>query len=404
MAKWPFRALPSQAKSWLAEIRNSQQEDQEQLCPLPTLWTATLRQRLVQWPRPAAYLTPTQQRLKEAITDWQQTPEAPNCLVLLSSPVEDTEGLIDDLGEGWRDVPQAVKVWHPMPWHLRPPDPCNLAEQFSDTLADIQAQTTEADDDHPDPLSGRRSLVVMPPLEQCFLRCIGGWQGIEWLRDTVGQYPQFFWVIRCNTWAWAFLNRVCQLEAYFSNRMVLPPLDEAQIADWLKPFAASLVAELPTVEPDIPADVALDWLDQHGWSWSALANLAQGQAAVAQQLWLRSLRLQEADYPESPQPLAEADPLPVPPQILPATLPRLPDLTANDQYVLHALMLHGLMTRSHLAQALGLTETLVEVTVRRLRQADILRQTRQGIALDPAYYPQVLAELRANNFLTGEDA
>lgn len=440
MAKWPFPALISRAKLWLAETRNSQQEDQERLSPLPTLWLAALRRRLGQWPVPDAYLTTTQQRLLEAVTAWQQDPDAANSLVILSSPVEETTALVQALvqGEGLRNLPQAVAVRHPMAWHLRPANPLNLADQFSHALADIQEKTAQDDDDCPDPLAARRSLIVMPPLEQCFLRCIGGWKGVEWLRDTVGHYPEYFWVIRCNTWAWAFLNRICQVETYFSETVLLPELDKAMLTDWLLPFAADLVATPPDGEDgdadataaatddskDSPADhrsspqaddatddsrddpapdPRLDWIDQQGWSWSDLASLSQGQAAVARYLWLRSLRLREEDCPDQPQPLGAAGPLPVSLQLLPATLPGLPSLTTDDHYILHALMLHGVITRSHLAQSLGLAESLVEVTVQRLRRAGMLRQTRQGISLDPAYYPQVLAELKSNNFLVGED-
>lgn len=404
MAGWPLRPLIRQARSWLTAARNSQQEDFASLCPLPTLWNAALRRRLAQWPIPDVYQTTAQERLSAAITAWQQDPDAPNSLVILSSPVEDTEALMAGLmaGDWLGDLPQGVRVWRPMAWQLRPPNPLNLAEQFSQALAEIQSKTTQADDDHPDPLSQRRRLVIMPPLEQCFLRCIGGWKGVEWLRDTVGQYPQYFWVIRCNTWAWTFLNRVCQVESYVSETLVLPSLDKAMLSDWLRPFAAGLQPEPATTESGEATDTPPDDMEARGWSWSELASLSRGQAVVAQYLWLRSLRLREEDVPEQPQPLDQSGPLPVPLQLLPATLPSLPSLTAEDHYVLHALMLHGSMTRSHLAQSLGLAANLVEVNVQRLRQAGVLRQTRQGISLYPAYYPLVLAELQSNNFLTGE--
>ncbi|MFH7242884.1 MAG: MarR family transcriptional regulator [Spirulina sp.] len=404
MAGWPSRPLLRQARSWLTAARNNQQEDVANLCPLPTLWNAALRRRLAQWPIPDVYQTTAQERLSAVVTAWQQDPDAPNSLVILSSPVEDTEALMESLmaGDWLGDLPQAVRVWRPMAWQVRPPNPLNLAEQFSKALAEIPSKTAQTDDDHPDPLSQRRRLVIMPPLEQCFLRCIGGWQGVEWLRDTVGQYPQYFWVIRCNTWAWTFLNRVCQVESYFSETLVLPSLDKAMLSDWLRPFAADLQPESSTTESGEAADAPLDEMEARGWSWSELASLSRGQAVVAQYLWLRSLRLREEDVPEQPQPLDQAGPLPVPLQLLPATLPSLPSLTAEDHYVLHALMLHGSMTRSHLAQSLGLAANLVEVNVQRLRQAGVLRQTRQGISLYPAYYPLVLAELKSNNFLTGE--
>ncbi|NMF85593.1 hypothetical protein [Nodosilinea sp. P-1105] len=366
------------------------------------MWWVSLRRRLADWAVPDPYVTTVEKQLSEAIDNWQTDPEASNNLVLFSSPVDDTDALLERVIQS--AIPEGIEVRQPLSWHQRPEDVQSIAEQFRQALADVQAEAKDIDTevDDPDTLAQRRVMIVMPPLEQCFLRCIGGWQGVEWLRDTVGQQPQYFWLIRCNTWAWGFLNRVCQVGAYFNCQVRLPELDKAQLASWLIPFAQRLQTETDNQAEtkDEDGDGERDFED---WSWGTLADLSMGSAAVAKALWLQSLRLREIDWPETIVALEDHWPVPVPLQQLAPTLPGLPDLEAEDNYVIHALMLHGPMSRSHLALSLGQGESVVQVRVQMLRQAGVIQVNHQGLSIAPAHYPKLCAQLSNNNFLTGED-
>ncbi|MEO1069335.1 MAG: hypothetical protein AAFW95_09475, partial [Cyanobacteria bacterium J06638_6] len=161
------------------------------------------------------------------------------------------------------------------------------------------------------------------------------------------------------------------------------------------PFAETLT--------DAPADENLSSSALGNISWSNLAELSEGSPEVARLLWLRSLRLQEPDLPDQPQPLEAGDSLPVPLYQVQPSLPSLRDLEALDYYLVHALMLHGITPRSQLALSLGQSESIVHVRGQTLRQSGVLRLSREGIGIHPIHYPRLATELDSNNFLTGDD-
>jgi hypothetical protein len=401
-----IRASINWLRSWVAGAKNEQAENEGDLCPLPPLWAAHVRRRSQQLPIPEAQVTSMAQQLTEAIVAWQRDPEAPNNLVLFSKPVETTDALLEAVLSG--ELPEGVEVHHPLPWRHRPDQIHSITDQLQQALDNLQnpgeEDLSQDDLDDPDVLAQRRVVIVVPPLEQCFLRCIGGWQGIEWLRDTIGQQPQYFWLIRCNTWTWGFLDRVCQVGAYFTCHGHLPALEDSQLASWLAPLARSLQGSAnPPNQGDSPENGKANQPDFEDWDWRTLAELSMGSAPVALDLWRQSLRIRQADRPTDEVPTVEDNaPLPVPLQQLAPTLPGLPDLEAEDHYVIHALMLHGPMSRSHLALALGQNESQVQVQMQRLQQAGLIQRDRHGLAIAPAHYPKLCAQLSNNNFLTGE--
>ncbi len=395
MGKWEIHPVLKPLQTWLNRAQPGAEQDAKEFCPLPPLWTANLRQRLKVWPDPAPQALAVQKRLAEAIAAWQTNPVAPNSLVLLTTPVDDADALLADVAQS--GLPADVRIWSPLTWRHRPANPLTIVEQLKQALAELQAKEPEVDPEDGAALAERQVVVILPPLEQCFLRCIGGWQGIEWLRDTVGQQSHYFWLIPCNLWAWSFLNRVCQVEAYFSAQMVLPKLDGAALSDWLLPFAATLQAPTSPVDPEAP-----EKLFSQDWAWGNLADVTHRSPTVAKALWLQSLRLSREDLPDEVLPLADDEPVPVPlTQVSPAR-PPLPNLEPEDHYVLHALMLHGTISRAHLALTLGQGESLVQVRVQMLRQAGLVQVDEVGLSIRPIHYPRLCDELSNNNFLTPE--
>jgi hypothetical protein len=363
------------------------------LCPLPGLWEVSLRQQVRSLPYPPPYLRAVADQIGQAVATWQRTLDAPNSLVLLGSPVDDGAAVLAAALDP-AIAPGGLQWLTPLPWTARPADPLAVEAALVEALARLrEAEDTDGEDD-PEDLSRRSRVVVLPPLEQCFLRCIGGWRGVEWLRDTVGTQRNYFWLMPCNTWAWAFLNRVCQVEAYLNQTAGLPPLTGATLDRWLTPLAQGWA--LAQGQPGASATLG-------AIAWPAFAAVGGRRPEVARALWLRSLRVRQADLPQHPSPLAEGEPLPVPLYQVQPSLPPLPDLDAPDHYLLHGLMLHGVTSLAHLALSLGQPESIVQVQVQRLRQLGLLRTTPQGLGLHPAHYPRLAAELGANNFLVGDD-
>ncbi|MGB5972077.1 MAG: hypothetical protein WBG38_02100, partial [Nodosilinea sp.] len=306
------------------------------------------------------------------------------------------DALEDALEDAPENSPKADswRIFRPLDWTTRPTNPLSIKAQLAKALEQLKESEKDDGEDDPDDLAHRFTVILLPPLEQCFLRCIGGWQGVEWLRDTAGAQRNYFWLISCNTWAWAFLNRVCQVGAYFDQTADLPQLDRDTLHDWLTPFAETLA--LASDEDSTPLALG-------DMSWSNLVNLAEGSPAVARLLWLRSLRLQKPDQPDQPAPLEPGYAVPVPLYQVQPSLPSLPDLEALDYYLVHALMLHGVTSRSQLALSLGEPESLVQVRGQTLRQGGVLRLSPKGLSVEPVHYPRLAAELDSNNFLTGDD-
>lgn len=390
--------IVSQVQSGLLRAKAASKLAEEGLCSLPSVWDVEVHQRLRALPYPASYLTAVADQIAEAIAAWQRDLDAPNNLVLLGSPVDNTAAVLDAAltADYAPELTASLDILRPLPWKMRPADPLLIEAQLTEALARLQEAEQSDDPDDPDDLARRQRVMVLPPLEQCYLRCIGGWRGIEWLRDTVSAQQNYFWVIPSNTWAWAFLNRVCQVEAYLNYTCPLPRLDRNALRDWLTPLAETLAQ--PLSEED-ESSLALGDI-----SWSTFAELCEGRPEVARALWLRSLRLQRSDRPEQPQIPDQGDPLPAALRQVPPALPSLPDLEAADHYVIHALMLHGVTARSHLALSLGQPESIVQVRVQMLRQAGLLHLSQSGLGIHPAYYSRLYTELDTNNFLTEENS
>ncbi|MGF1520406.1 MAG: hypothetical protein ACFCVB_21750 [Nodosilinea sp.] len=400
MVRKLFKNVVSQVQSGLLRAKTASKLSEEGLCSLPSVWDVEVQRRLRALPYPAAYLTAVADQIAEAIAAWQCDLDAPNNLVLLGSPVDNIAAVLDAAltADYAPDLTASLDIVRPLPWKMRPADPLSIEAQLAEALARLQAAERGDDDDpdDPDDLARRQRVIVLPPLEQCYLRCIGGWRGIEWLRDTVSAQPNYFWVMPSNTWAWTFLSRVCQVEAYLNYTCPLPRLDRDALRDWLTPLAETLGQ--PLSETDESSSALGDI------SWSTFADLCEGRPEVARSLWLRSLRLQQSDRPEQPQIPDQGQPLPVPLRQVQSALPSLPDLEAPDHYVIHALMLHGVMARSHLAISLGQPESMVHVQVQMLRQAGLLRLRQAGLSIQPAYYSRLYTELDTNNFLTEENS
>ncbi|MEO0406854.1 MAG: helix-turn-helix domain-containing protein, partial [Cyanobacteria bacterium P01_A01_bin.135] len=289
---------------------------------------------------------------------------------------------------------------------------------------DLDEPPTQDRHNTPD-LDNRTTLVVVPCLEQCFLRCIDGWSAVEYLRSVAIRNRNCFWVFGCNQLAWNFLDFVSQISAYFGQVVTLPELDGDNLRDWLDPIGQTVI------ESSQQQDTLQSWLDplrqqaveiEQGKDaeddprqiyWSSLATQCLGVGAIAARLWQRSLRvtaeeeLPPLDPPDQEDKEAGNASRPEPARLTlhqtAPTLPSLPNLTAADRYLLHALLIHGEMTRPHLALSLGETDSETQATVQKLLREDLLEQRHDTLSVQPIYYPKLKTDLGNNNFfLEGE--
>jgi hypothetical protein len=384
-----LRSLPN----WFSQpVR---EEESDPLAALPLGVMNELVEQLNTLSPPKPYQQAVQQAAREAIQAWQANPAtASNSLVVLSRPVEAIAPILSTSLDNYLldcDVRFCLAGYH------RSPDPLTITEHIRRELEPEQAQgvdepaapVTQADIHENIP-----TVMVIPSIESCFLRCIQGWDGIEYFQTLATHDTSRFWIFGCNHWAWAFLDKVCQVSAYLEDVVPLPELTADELELWLRPLTTSTIAQ----PDDGDFDLVVELEREH--PWETLADLAKGTGATAAHIWLQSLRMQPEDLTTDgalPDDITRARVM-----ATQLTLPKLMTLEVIDRYLLHSLLMHGEMTRSHLAISLGEAERNIRARVQVLRRSGIILQRGRRLRVHPAYYPTLYRELGDNNFLIGQ--
>ena len=388
-----WRSLPQ----WLTQAWTppAVAETEEQWAALPAGLTQALTQRLKSLPPPAPYKTAIQLATREALQAWQANPETvSNCLVVLAAPVEE---ITLTLRESLQDYLLDYEMRFFLSSYHRPPNALAITGHLQRELTPLHKHSDSqpaAPVTQTDLQTSRLQVNVIPSLEPCFLRCIQGWQGIEYLQNLITQDDSCFWVVGCNHWAWTFLDKVCQVGAYLERTVVLPQLSGPELAAWLQPMTDVVLPQSP--DGSLTLQVAGD--DKA--FWEALASVSAGHATTAAYLWLQTLQLEASQLsPEGTLP-PDTEQLTIVPRH--PKSPSLMSLEALDRYLLHALLLHGEMTRSHLALSMGEDERMIRSRVQVLRREGLVRQSGRRLTVHPAHYPKLYSELGNNNFLIGQ--
>lgn len=379
-------------RSWFSQAQphNAQAE----LDKPPAAMMTQLMQDLAELPIPAAYRTVIQETVQETVQDWRQHPDVGNSLVFLGSPVQAIAPILRESLQGPITTDEGnLDMQFPLADYDRPADPLAIPAHLHNALEPSPEATNGVSATPP----SRCTVVVIPDLEQYFLRCIQGWEGIEYLQQLIIQDPSRFWVLGCSYWAWAFLDRVCEINAYLERVVPLPELTGEDLRAWLRPVAASVAAPKDLDDPDSALD-----LGNNGY-WSALASVSGGVSSIAAQLWGQSLRVRSEALPDDETEAKTAAAAPTPPLTpTPPLLPTLMPLAVMDRYLLHSLLLHRQMTRSHLALSLGEAEQTIRPRVQVLSREGIIQSQCGYLKVHPAHYPRLYGELGNNNFLIGE--
>ncbi|MEC4895357.1 MAG: hypothetical protein SAL07_10365 [Oscillatoria sp. PMC 1051.18] len=320
---------------------------------LPEEIASESRQAIADLAAPEPYRQVVTNAVTEAVSKWQAGAETANSLVFLASPIENLAKLLDEVilnSEILVDV--SVNCFG----QQRPNDLSKIPKELAELLKKSESK-----------------IIVIPSLSQCFLRCIGGLDGIVYLREQVLENTQVFWLIGCNYWTWEYLDYLCQIRAYFEEEISLPVLTWEEIQDWLEPAAKRINAD---VSKEIP-ELQRIYLEK-------LAGVYLGIPAVAACLWLRSLHY----HPESKTVIRRKH-----------SLPDLPSLNSSDRYLLYALLLHEKMNLSALATSLGESQSVIRADVQKLRKLSLIEANYSQLNINPLYYPKLRLELSQNNFL-----
>lgn len=389
-------SIQQKFQSWFTRAQAKATDTDNNLAELPENIATQIERQLQNLTSPKAYQSTIHEAIASGVADWQQRLAASNSLVILGSPVEPIADLMHESLHDWQDAPLNPLV--PLDCRNRPLDPLMMTQRFRQALEPypVSLEQEEGDRTEVDQLGDRQTLLVIPSLDQCFLRCIGGWDGIEYLRDLSIRNRNCFWVVGCSHWAWNYLDFVCQISAYFSEVVPLPDLDGDLLQDWLDPVAKTVV------EIEHPED---EEGDRQSY-WKNLASQSSRVSTIAVQLWLQSLHLHKDDL-EAAQDLTDEElveeKLPFKLHEMQPVLPSLPSLNVIDRYILHSLLIHNYATHAHLALSLGEPESQIQSRVQRLLRERVLELRQGKLSVRAIYYAKLKTELANNNFFVGED-
>ncbi len=374
-------------KTLLSRFSTDEQETPEPektLIELPSALASKLIAAVDELPTDNPDMEAIQSKLNEAFEKWRSNPQAAdNSVVILSSPVTTVSRTLNESLTDWaseREIPL-----RPLQWIGRPEKaediPTKLQQQLGKGMLTTDSQQQE--------------VVVISNLSWCFLRCVDGLEGIDYLQDVLLQDASRFWVIGGGKVGWEYLNHVSHFKAYCGEHLELPRLTGEQLQEWFEPIVSEF--KINFAKPNIEFSNSEENETNQSRYFRKLADLSEGVNTVAVQIFLSSIRYQERDSDSEESYKNE--------EILEAQnpeLPNLPRLNADEHYILYSLLLHGDLSLSTLSDSLGDEKTLVKGQVRMLRRKGLIQQKRGILTINPIHYPRLKSELANNNFIIYE--
>jgi hypothetical protein len=378
--------LVDNRKTLLSRFTTDEQETPEpekSLIELPSFLASKLIAAVDELPTDNPDMEAIESTLNEAFEKWRSNPQvADNSVVILSSPVTTVSRILTESLQDWaseREIPL-----RPLQWIGRP-ETQNIKTKLQQQLGRGLVTTSK-----------QSEVVVITNLSWCFLRCVDGLEGIDYLQDVLLQDDSRFWVIGAGKVGWEYLDHVSHFKAYCGEYLELPRLTGEQLQAWLEPIVSEY--EITFAKPNIefPNNNEEDESYQSKY-FEKLADLSEGVNTVAAQVFLSSIRY-EAEDPDNP----ERDKTEGILEAQNPELPNLPRLSAEEHYIIYSLLLHGDLTLSALSESLGDEKTLVKGQIQRLRRKGVVEQKHEILTINPIHYPRLKSELANNNFIIHE--
>ncbi|MEO1433424.1 MAG: ArsR family transcriptional regulator [Cyanobacteria bacterium J06633_8] len=386
--------LFNQFQTWLAENRNSllsrfstdeqeTQESEKSLTELPPSLSSKLLAAMDKLPIDNPDLEAIESTLDKAFEKWRDNPEvADNSLVILSSPVTTVSRILTESLQDWA-LERQIKLL-PLQWISRPQEVESIKTRLQQQLG---RGIVAAECNQPE-------IVVIPNLSWCFLRCVDGLEGIDYLQEVLLQDDSRFWVIGAGKVAWEYLNHVSNFKAYCGESLELPKLTEEQLEEWLEPIISKF--DITFAKSNIDFSNSEENETYQNRYFRRLASVSEGVNTIAVQVFLRSIcyESKEADdKEEQTQEILEAQN---------PDLPNLPRLDADEHYILYSLLLHGDLTLNALSQSLGDEKSFVKGRIQMLLRKGLIDQNNGILTINPIHYPRIKHELSNNNFIIYE--
>lgn len=244
-------------------------------------------------------------------------------------------------------------------------------------------------------------VLVVPALEAWFLRHRDGLRLIRALLDRLAELDRRV-VVGCNSWAWQYLVRAVRADAVLPAPLIFQPFDAMRLHDWFSAIAAANAEPIQFLDAGSGDDILA--LDEDGRPHDRLFSLAarsQGIPWIAWRLWRRSLRrrIPDDDAEEAPD-AANDDARTL--WVIALEEFSLPGRGNDDSLLaLHALLIHGPLMPSQLADVLPFTGA--GNTLNSLLAAGILEyDAHDRLACTPEAYPAIRTGLTTAGFPIAE--
>lgn len=381
-------------------------KEPQNVSQLPVQTRQALARKIEALPPPLVHIVAVEYKLKEVLEQWQTQNSFINALVVLGSPIEPLEVVLQQTLASWQGADLLMVKW--LSWSTRPDDTSinTKLQEIIDLCQDISSQDNES--------HHRQFLIVIPNLSWCFLRCIEGLDSIELIQELIIQHPSIFWLIGCNDWAWQYLNYVCHTSAYFDHVISLPSLKDQDLKAWLSPVSDTLDLVFQhedsnnnqKAQSEISSDTDDEMTKEEKRYFEHLTSISRGLSAVAAQYWLNSLRLPSSendDEPAATESGEEKQPISTVTVVKQSERPNLPTLSKDERYLLFSLGLHDSLTLGDLALSLGEQPYIVQAQVQTLQRHGVIESDQGLLRINPTYYVQIQKDLNENKFLVGEN-
>ncbi|MBE9215444.1 ArsR family transcriptional regulator [Plectonema cf. radiosum LEGE 06105] len=367
-------------KFLLSRFSTDEQETQEpekSLIELPPNLASKLVAAVDDLPSHKSEVEAIQSTLDEALNKWLSNPlQADNSVVILSSPVTTVSRILTESLQNWASK-QEIQL-RPLQWIGRPEKAESIKTKLQQQLGRGVAITE----------SKQPEIVVISNLNWCFLRCVEGLEGIDYLQDVLLQDDSRFWVIGAGKIGWEYLNHVSHFNAYCGETLELPRLTGEQLQAWFEPIVSGF--NITFAQPSIEFGNTKENQNYQSRYFEKLASVSQGLNTVATEIFLRSIPY---EIKENDNVILEAQN---------PELPNLPSLDAHAHYILYSLLLHGDLTLAALSESLGDEINFVKGQIQMLRRQGLVKKKHEILTLNPIHYPQLKTELANNNFIIYE--
>lgn len=260
----------------------------------------------------------------------------------------------------------------------------------------------------------RRYVII--GLERWFLRHPDGLDLVRRLLDLIW-HGHITCLLTCDSWAWAYLNRVLHVETILPGALTLAPFGEKELGIWFRLLAdlyeprnlifrqvnngrpiLTPASDVPETSPTGEASNADREFLTH------LAARSRGNLGVARAIWRECLLVKEQEEVEAKAQEEAAGDRGYTMWVTPwpkVNLPVLPPGAGRaEAFVLHALLLHNGLSSTVLPDLLPLERGEVVRIVQSLRTARLVAADAERWAVTLAGYPAVRTFLSGEGFLT----